>query len=210
MNLAVFDLSSVVHYDAEPVRTCLVSAISEVLGRKPKLEGLNWKGNCSGVLLDIFMQSEQRFPTDVEYDKVKDRFTQCLKAYFIHSDENFEVMPGVQSLFDSLDKKSDWEYVIVSDYWGDNTDFLLTSCGIYTKSKAVHTADEALSSVDLINRLCYKYKLKPGKDTLYIISDRFKRRDVFFHKGSVQCILPPFTKKSKYTVYPKFSKVFST
>lgn len=210
MNLAVFDLSSVVRYDAAPIRACLVAAIQETLGKVPQLDGLNWKGNCSGVLLDIFMQSEQRFPTSEEYDLVKQKFTRCLKAYFIDADENFEVMPGVQSLFNSLDKKSNWRYVIVSDYWSNNTDFLLTSCGIYTKKKKVFSADEALSSIDLINRLCYKYKMKPGKDTLYLVSERFKRRDVFFDKAAVQCVLPPFTKKTKYREYPKFSKVFST
>lgn len=209
MNFAVFDLSSVIHFDHRPIRNCLVEAIQTEFDQEISLLGLNWEDNCSGILLDVFMHNLQRFPTNQEYEAIRRNFTICLKKYFIQDDERFEVMPGVQSLFSSLDKKPNWQYAILSDYWGENTDFLLTACGIYTKSKEIHSADEGLSSIDLINRLCFKNKMNQKKDTLYLVSNRFKKRNVMYEKDKIERVLPPFSKKSKLTQYPKFSKVFN-
>ncbi len=208
MNLAVFDLPSVINYNHLPLRGCLVSAIEGTLGKDIVLEGVNWEGNCSGVLLDIYMQNKQRFPSDEEYSAIKAAFLKCLKAYFKRTEENFEVRPGVQTLFNALDKKKDWKYVIVSEYWNKDTNFILTSCGIYTKSKNIYAADDALSSKDLVNHICTGYKLNPEKDTLYLISEHIKRRDIRFARERICKIMPPQSKKARYDVYPKFSKVF--
>ncbi len=207
MNIAIFDLAAVVRYDHLSLRKCLVSALREVLGEEAQTQDIDWNGNCSGVLMDVFKNTIDRFPNDDEYQRVTKSFRNCLKQYFVESEESFDVWPGVQNIFQSLSKKKNWEFFIVSDYWFKGTKFILDSCGIYSKKLNLYTADDALSAADNINRIISKHK-KGKKDRLYLLNNEVRKKELDFSKKKIERIKMPFRKKSKKVEYPRFSKLF--
>lgn len=207
MNLVIFDLPAVVNYDHLPLRQCLIRAVGHIMGKEPALESINWNGNCTGKVMELFRKTIDRLPTLDEYQQVKKVFLEELKLYFIHSEESFEVWPGVQNIFESIARKRDWEYFIISDYWADDTRFILDSCGVYTKRLKLFTADDAISSQEIISKILERYPLSE-RESLYVLSDHIDMSLFSAFNNKVKKMRPPRRNLANVLEYPRFSKLF--
>ncbi|MGB0176795.1 MAG: hypothetical protein ACPF9D_06500 [Owenweeksia sp.] len=204
MKLVIFDLPAVIDYRQEDLRPLLQLAVEESLGREISLDSISWEENCSGVLLDIYKKELGRFPSNKEYLAVKAGFLQRLKDHFMKLENLYDVQHGVQSILMQLQSSPDWGFCIVSDYWQEATHFMLDSCGIYRKNIELYTADDALSSHDLIQ------KITSGRTAadVYFIGQQFRvlpnmRQPIHFiaMKGLGRNALNRFS-------YPKFTDLF--
>ncbi len=209
MNLVVFDLRSVVDFDYLSLRECLKKSICNTLGQEVNFNGINWNNNCSGALLDVYMKVLKRFPTEKEYADTKTAFLSCLKEYFKSTEHSFDSWEGIQHLFASIEKKRGWDFMLVSDYWLEGTNFVLSACGVYTKNLKIYTADDALSAADLVNRACYNLKLNSKKDELHLVGNYIKKADLLLKKRQIRRVLSTKDASKHFTTYPKFSKLFN-
>ena len=172
LKLVIFDLPAVIDYRKEDLRPLLQEAIEENLGQKVSMEFLRWEENCSGVLLDVFKRIAERFPTNEEFEAIKSSFNIKLRSHFMKRENLYDVRHGVQSILMQLQTLPDWHYCIVSDYWQEPTPFILESCGIYRKNIDLYTADDALSSQDLVNKVILKRQVNKSFREIFLISDQ--------------------------------------
>lgn len=205
-NLVIFDLPAIVNYDHLPLRKSLIEAIAEVMDVAPVTADIDWNNNSSGVLIDIFVATLKRFPTSEENEAIRSHFMASVKEYFLAHEDPFDVWPGIQNIFGSLDKKQNWNYFVVSDYWLECTRFILNSCGIFTRNLNLHTAEEGLSSTEIIRSLIRQRK---QGESLYILARDVDFETIPAERQGWQRIKPPGkTSHSGFLEYPRFSKLF--
>lgn len=130
-----------------------MEALREVTGAELNQHELSWNENCSGVLINVFRDKMKRFPSNEEYLQVQEIFRTKLKELFLIKEDLFDVWPGVQNVFESIERRKGWEYYLVSDYWEVGTRFILDSCGVHSGALKMCTADDALSGSDAILRI---------------------------------------------------------
>lgn len=207
-NLIIFDLPAVINYNHLPLRACLRNAVYKVLPTEIELAEIDWANNCSGVVMDIFMKVNGQFPTNIQYDQIKQNFMKGLKDYFIDNEETFDVWPGIQNILSSLDKKPNWEYVIISDYWLENTRFILDSCGIFSRGLNLYTAENGLSSKDIVKQLTQNNE-NTELCTTYLLANDIKFEKKLKEATRWSYIEPPRKTKTGVLKYPQFSKLFT-
>lgn len=207
MNLVVFDLPAVVSYSQVAMRYCLKDAISEVLDLPIDYNEVDWLPNCSGIVLEEFKKKAGRFPADEEYLQVQQKFNTQLKRHFLETDDSFEVRPGVQNLFEKIRKKSDWDFYLFSDFWKDDTKFILNSCGVHSKKVKLFSADDALSSSDALNRLLNK---KRKYSLVHQVTLGIDFDEKVLKSNPVRLVNLGNVKEQDYFVYPKFKELFKS
>ncbi|WP_417593136.1 hypothetical protein [Owenweeksia hongkongensis] len=210
MNRVFFDLPAVIKYDNIPLRECLMEALRTITKTPIDQQDLSWNENCSGVLINVFRNNLGRFPSNEEYDEVRALFRENLKKLFIEEEEMFDVWPGVQNVFESIEKRKDWEYYLVSDYWEIGTRFILDSCGVHSGSLKMCTADNALSGSDAIQRILNgKGKSKTrGEAFLVVSSHTSTAKHIAIDQPSLT-IIDHTSITSSDDVYPRFSELFA-
>lgn len=204
--LSIFSLEAVIRYSDKNLRGIflqLVNDISQIsLTEDPDPE----TRNLQELLMLIFKKELQREPSKEEIEQYQKGFKAAVKKIYLDDEDAFEVRPGVQSLFAQLEKEKKWKYGIISDLWGDTTQFLLQACGIFSKNKLTICAEDAPNrkkqSKLLIERVQKGHQnLKLHYICLHeapsFLSENFK---VLSPKGS--------KKENNYYVYPKFSEMF--
>lgn len=201
MELAVFNLQAVIRYDKSILRKCFLNALNDVYQLELKKKDVLWEGNSAEVLLSVTLNQFNRQPTDKEITAVGDALNQYVKIEFIQDDDLLEVRPGVQSVFRQIEKRDNWKYAIVSEYWGAVTHFMLQSCGVFSKDKYTLTADDAKGSKEQLKTLLDKSKKFDAKTEILFINGKKKRENFLgkhIHMGKSK-------NKENYFTYPKFS-----
>ncbi len=206
MNVAAFNLPAVIRYAREPLRKSLLQSVVDYTGWPLQESSVDWNGNCSEVLMNIFIKCGSRYPYLTEMDEIGKIFTRKVKTAFSKGDIEMEVRPGVQSIFRHIENLSDWQYCIVSDYWSDITHFMLQSCGVFSKNKLTLTADDALSISDQLQQLILNIK-SPENSRIIFINGEQEPLDLKEH----QTIHIGMTRsESNFFFYPRFSELFRT
>lgn len=210
MNRVFFDLPAVIRYDNIPIRECLMDALREVTNTPIDQQDLSWNENCSGVLINVFRNNLGRFPSNEEYDEVRSLFRQNLKNLFIEREDMFDVWPGVQNVFESIDKRKNWAYYLVSDYWEIGTRFILDSCGVHSGSLKMCTADDALSGSDAIQRILKREGNtdKNGEAFLVVSSHTSTSKHIAIDCPSLTIIDHTSLTPSDES-YPRFAELFA-
>lgn len=203
--LAVFSLQAVIRYDEQLLRSYLLEAINKVEGTAWKMEELGAANNASQAVLDLFHSQLGQRPSGKKIEKISKKFTKRVRKYFLEEDETFEIRPGVQSIFDKMEKQKKWKYCIVSEYWAEATNLMLQTCGVYSKTKFTITADEALSLNDQLQIAQQRGKKKNKELKLYLIGiDEPSINDLKAERIELK-----FSKSvPNYFDYPKFSELF--
>lgn len=208
-NLVIFDLPAVVSYDHLPLRKALVQAFEINLPCPPVVQDIDWSENATGVLNQIYQRSCKRLPTPAELENIRKDFHARLKEYFLLNDDPFDVWSGVQNVFESLDRREDWDYVIVSDYWRESTEFILSSCGIFSRKKHLLTADDGTSAAQIIKNFGAVHQLR-GDEVLYLMARDIEEVESPSAVNRMERMKPPHRKKADMLEYPRFSKLFTS
>lgn len=208
MNRVFFDLPAVIRYNNIPLRECLIEALRVITGTEINQDELSWNENCSGVLINVFRDKLGRFPTNDEFEKVQLGFRSNLKRLFLQHEDLFDVWPGVQNVFESIERREDWEYYLVSDYWEVGTRFILDSCGVHSNSLKMCTADDALSSSDAIQRILNgKSDSSSGSSYLVVSSHSSTSKRITIDDPSL-LVLDHTQVSSEGEDYPRFDELF--
>lgn len=206
-NLAVFSLPAVVRYDEELLRRYLFDAVHKVEGKDFSHCQIPFEGNASQFIMDLYKSRMGAYPSIDKVEKICKKFTKRVKKYFIDEDDSFEVRPGVQSLFGQIERKKDWKYCIISDYWAEPTHLMLQSCGIFSKNKLTITADDALTRVDQL-KIAHKRVSKNHKKKLKIFwVDNHYQLDA---SDWAITLKPKASSETNYFTYPRFTEFFKT
>lgn len=203
--LAVFSLRAVVRYDEQLLRSYLLEAINQVEGTEWKMDALGASENASQVVMDLYLAKLDHMPNLKKIEKISKNFTKRVRKYFIEEDDTFEIRPGVQSIFDKMEKQKKWKYCIVSNYWAEATNLMLQTCGVYSKTKFTITADEALTLEDQVQIARQRGKKKNKELKLFFIGlEEEALADI-----PAKRVTPRFSKSAtNYYDYPKFSELF--
>ncbi len=172
-------------------------------------EDINWKLNCEGVLAHIWRHQKGREIHPHEYARVREELLKCLKSYFLDNEESFDVWPGIQNLLKTIEKKKSWDYIIVSDFWEEDTRFMLDSCGMFSRKVNIITADDGHAPGKLVKRYLKKRDLTRD-DRIYLVTRNLRRKDVSKNRDRWKLTRkrPPEKKKSGMVNYPRFAKFF--
>ena len=208
-HIVIFDLPAVVRYDHLPLRKALISAIGEVLDCNPVVTDIDWSRNVTGVVFQIYEHTGLKFPGIVEVNHIEKKFHSNLKEYFLTHDDPFDVWSGVQNIFKSLDKRPDWDYMIISDYWRKPTKFILNSCGIYSKKLNLLCAEYGKSSGEIISDLT-KHQERIGSEMIFLLAKEIKSLKDIERLDKLKLITPPHKKKADLVEYPRFAKLFAS
>ena len=209
MNRVFFDLPAVVRYNNIPLRECLMEALREVTGASIDQHELSWNENCSGVLINVFRDKLGRFPSNEEFEKVQHGFRAHLKELFLRREDMFDVWPGVQNVFESIDRREDWEYYLVSDYWEVGTRFILDSCGVHSGSIKMCSADDALSGSDAIQRILNGKGGSSVHSAYVIVSSHSSTSKRISIDDPRLTVINHTDITSKNEDYPRFSELFA-
>lgn len=204
--MAVFNLPAVVRFDRYDLRELLLGAMNESSQQQWGLEDVNWKGNAQKVIIRHWKKHLQEPPENTVLETIAELFTAKVKAYFVSTDDAFEIRPGVQSIFGHIEKDKNWKYCIISDYWQDVTHFMLQSCGVFSKDKLTLTAEDALTPEEQIQCAARRLvKKEKHKTEIYLVNGDQTRIKMMLKRE----VTPPFEKdKQNYFYYPRFSKLF--
>lgn len=202
-------MPAVIDFDRKAISQCLVSAISVVIGEEVSAEEVNCKWNCSGVVDAIFNQRLNRSPEKEEWEQIRSKQLDCVKSYFVGSEDNFDVWPGIQNLLKTIEKKKNWDYLILSEFWEDDTQFILNSCGFYSRNMKILTAEGSYRSGPQLKKYLKKSEFR-REDRVYLVTQNLKRKNVTKNRKRWNLIRqkPPVKKKSGLISYPRFSKFF--
>ena len=208
-NLVILDLPAVVNYDHLPLRKALVAAFQSSMQCTPVVTDIDWSQNAAGVINQVSRKSCGRLPSAEETGKIKAVFHDYLKQYFLLNEDSFEVWSGIQNIFESLDKRPDWDYIIVSDYWHDSTAFMLNSCGIFSRKMKLLTADDGVSPQEIVRDITQNGTIGPD-DVVYLMAREIQQLDKNASKARLHRINPPHKPKADLLEYPRFSKLFTS
>ncbi len=173
----------------------------------PIIKDINWRENVAGVVAQIFKKSCKRDPSESESKNIRTDFYSLLKQYFLDNEDPFDVWSGIQNIFESLDRREDWDYTIVSDYWSKPTEFILNSCGIHSRQMKLLSAEDGISPGEIIRDLCDKHQLK-GDEVVYLMAKDIEMLDHPTSINRLERMAPPHKKKADMLEYPRFSKLF--
>lgn len=208
-NLVIFDLPAVVRYDHLPLRKALITTLESVIPQAPVLRDIIWSQNAAGVIRQIFNRTCNRLPADEEMEQITLAFHQNLKEYFLLTEDPFDVWSGVQNIFESLDKRPDWDYFIISDYWRKSTEFILDSCGIFSRKKHLLTAEDGLSASEIIKNLDQNDGLD-GNEVVYLMARDIHNVEKPAAGMRLEKMHPPHRRKADVLEYPRFTQLFSS
>ena len=207
MNIVVFDLPAVVSYDRKSIRQLLLASVNEAYRLDIGYHEVDWSANCSGIVLELYKNAYGKFPGIAEYESAQEGFKQKLREYYLSGEELFEVRSGIQNLFYQLDKREDWNYYVISDFWHKDTLFLLNSCGVHSKNINLYTADDALSMEDVFskiaNKVSYKKPISLYQATVETKITIPSAKNVILKAFPLQKQL-----SANYFEYPKFNDIF--
>ncbi len=207
-HLVIFDLPAVVRYDHLPLRKALIKAIENNMPTTPSLQDINWSDNVRGVVFQIFNTSFGRIPTLAEIEAIRHDFNIHLKTYFLSEDDPFDVWSEIQNIFKALDRRKDWDFLIISDYWRKPTEFILNSCGIHSPQIKLLTAEAGLSSSELIKSFAGDNFLS-GDAVIYLMARSIGEiKDLSFVR-MLKRLSPPLKLKANMLEYPRFNKLFT-
>ena len=208
-NLVIFDLPAVVRYDHLPLRKALIAALESVIPATPMLRDITWSQNAAGVISQIFERTIDRSPTAEEKEGIKFAFHNNLKEYFLLTDDPFDVWSGVQNIFESMDRRADWDYFIISDYWRKSTEFILDSCGIFSRKKHLLTAEDGISANEIIKNLDQNDSLE-GNEVVYLMARDIDHVEKPAAGMRLEKMHPPHRRKADVLEYPRFTQLFSS
>lgn len=175
----------------------------------PVVKDINWRENAMGVVIQIFNKTYGRNPEPAEVENIRLDFHTFLKEYFLHDEDPFDVWSGIQNVFESLDRRQDWDYVIISDYWLKSTEFILNSCGIHSSRMKLLTAEDGKSPRDVIRDYGKKHRLR-GDEVVYLMAREIDEVVGSSAVNRLERIKPPHKKKADLLEYPRFSKLFGS
>jgi beta-phosphoglucomutase-like phosphatase (HAD superfamily) len=202
--LAIFSLSSVLRYDYTALQNYLQQALESTLDigliTNPKQGEINVHDLITQAIV-----AHGKQPSAEELSLIEKHFTKSLKRHFIDNEDAFEVRPGVQSVFNQIEKHKQWKYCIVSPYWQKSTHLILQSCGVYSKNKFTITASEAVNHQHQIEIAIARTKKKNKELKAFLINEEAQSSASY----AIETVLAKFSKKSpNYFIYPKFSELF--
>jgi hypothetical protein len=203
--LAVFSLPAIIRYSELEMKQMLLEALAKELQINCEIDDLEGQENYSQALFQLVESKTAQAPSQSQIDKVNRRFQRIVKDYFINNEEAFEVRPGVQSLFAQIEKEKAWKYCIISDYSQAVTQFILQSCGVFSKNKLTLTASDALSADDQLKLARKRAQKKDKKIKIYLICSRTRPID----SNLATLVEPKYAKGSpNYFTYPRFGELF--
>jgi hypothetical protein len=124
----------------------------------------------------------------------------------LDQEEPFDVWPGVQNVFRSIEEIEEWDYLIVSDYWRKPTEFILNSCGITTKRKKLLTAELGNSGEEIVDRLSRSDTWRYA-DSIFLLSRFLKWQGTDLNDPRLRMIPAPHLMKSGLLEYPRFHRL---
>jgi len=208
-NLVIFDLPAVVSYDHLLLRKALVAVFRASMPCPLVVRDIDWSENARGVLNQVYQRSCNRLPEPEEVERIRKDFHKELKEYFLLNDDAFDVWSGVQNIFETLDRREDWDYVIVSDFWRESTEFILSSCGIFSRKKYLLTPDDGISTAEIIKNFGNLHQLQ-GDEVLYLMARGIDEVESPPSVSRMERIRPPHRKKADMLEYPHFNKLFTS
>ncbi len=204
--LTIFSLEAVIRYSDTELRGLLFDLLSEISSIKLDSDPAPHIKNLQQLLVHIFKLKLDREPSEDEIQEYQKAFKKAVKKLYVKDEEAFEIRPGVQSLFAQLEKEKRWKYGVVSDYWGEATQFILQACGIFSKNKLTMYAEDAESRKKQTALLVSKVSKEGQELKKQFICLAEKPR---FLANDFKVIRPKASdKESNYYVYPKFSELF--
>ncbi len=204
--LTIFSLEAVIRYSENDLRRLLFELLKEHHSIKIKEDPAPEIHNFEGLLNFIFKSNLDRKPNKEERQFYRKSFKSAIKKLYLEDEDSFEVRPGVQSLFNHLEKEKRWKYGIISDFWEDSTKFILQSCGIFSKGKWTIYAEEAEARKDQVDILVNQVKKEEQEQNYQFIALNSKPK---FLSEDFKVIRPKASnKESNYYIYPKFSELF--
>lgn len=203
--LAIFSLPAVVRFDQDLIVTYLIKSICDEEDCSIKKRDIPEFENATEFVQDVYQNILDKSVSPKKLNRISKSFTKKIKKYFVEEDESFEIRPGVQSIFNHIEKKRKWKYCIVSNLWAEATHLILQSCGVFSKGKFTITADEAVSFEDQLKLAYKRAKVEDtGLQLFYLNGNDSKKQSNKFtlvqHKFSKS--------KNNYFAYPKFSELF--
>ena len=205
LHLAVFGLPAVIRYHEPLLREYLLQAINKVEDSALSLEQLSPAPNAAQALRETYETHFNGPPGSKKQEKISHQFAKRVKKYFVDEDDSFEIRPGVQSIFDHIEKRKKFKYAIVSPYWAEATHLILQTCGVFSKNKLTITADDALSLPDQLKVVRKRAKKKDDQLHLYFLPGHTREVPGKYH----ELIQPPFEKgEHNFFAYPRFKKLF--
>ena len=206
IKLTVFQLDSVIRYSDQSLFALLETSLSEILDEKVDLgPHLHLYGAAS--VCAAWLENKGAAPlSDEQNQKLRKKFHKKIKALYIEDEEAFEVRPGAQSIFSHLEKAKAWKYGIISPFWQENTQFILHSCGVFSKTKLTISQDLAREESDQIVLLFERGQKKELAPEIEMVCLRKASR---FKELGYRTLKPKASDKERnYYVYPRFSEFF--
>lgn len=202
--LTIFPLNTVIRYSESDMRRIFFEVVEEQLKLNIKED---FKSNITNhqALLDLVAEQNGLELSEEETEKIQKGVKKSVKKLYLQDEDAFDVRPGVQNLFNHLEKDSDWKFGILSDFWNSTTQFIMQSCGVSSKNKLTICAESASSAQVQIDTLI-KRVAKDPKPKVHLVS---LKKSPPYLRESFKLIRPKASdKESNYYVYPKFNEIF--
>ena len=203
--LAVFSLSAVLRYEYATFQRFAQMSIEKVEGEPFSLAPADGEKNIQQLLLETYRLHKQEQPSAAKLKKIEKQFSKYLKKYFVQEEDSFEVRPGVQNIFNHIEKRKNWKYCILSPYWNKATHQVLESCGVYSKNKFTITANQALTAQEQLEIAMARTKKKNKGLKVFLVNENLNIE----LNEPFELIQPKGSKSApNYFIYPKFSELF--
>lgn len=204
--LTVFCLDSVVRFSEESLLQLLEEILAENFHTKADLSPFEAEYNI-GLKIQAWLDSKglESLTTEQE-ESIRKAFYKGIKTLYIADEEAFEVRPGAQSIFNQLEKTKGWKFGIISPFWQKDTQFILQSCGVFSKTKLTISAEDGATEKEQIEILEERGQKKGLDPEIQVVCLRKAKR---FKKLGYETLKPKNSKKdNNYYIYPKHSEFF--
>lgn len=204
--LTIFSLDTVIRYSETNLRKLLFQLISEREGISMDSDPAPEIRNFQALLNHIFQKEIKKELSEENLAAYQKAFKKAVKKYYLDDEDAFEVRPGVQSLFGQMDKEKKWKFGIASDLWEEATQFLLQSCGVFSKDKLTICAETAPDRNAQMEILASRAQKKDQGLKIYVVCLNGEKPEL---SKDFKIIRPKASdKESNYYVYPRFNELF--
>jgi hypothetical protein len=202
-HLVVFHLAAVVRYNYKALQHLAYQCLENLEDKTLPLSAENKEQNLQGLVLDIYQSLTIEPPSADKQKKIEKQFSKSLKKYFLE-EEPFEERPGVQNIFNHIEKRKGWKYCILSPYWNKATHQILQSCGVFSKNKFTLTASHALTMQEQLEIAIARSRKKNKGLQIYLVDNQI----TLPVRKEYKIIEPKPGNGDNFFIYPKFTELF--
>jgi len=205
MNLIIFSLNAVARFPHPEIEKCMREALTE-FGLKPNSNQHFPQDLNILQAFKAYCKKEHKVKIDEEQlELLVKYFSKKVKKLFLADDDLFEIRPGVQSLFGEIENQKGWKYGIISHLDANTSQFILQSCGVFSKGKLTLCAEEGPNYKEQISRLSKRVEKNSVVPKVHFFSLETEHNLA----EETTLMLPEKSKKEKnYFTYRRFEEYF--